>query len=139
MSIGWIAELFLYKEELLSGEKARIRVWKAYIVAFVIIFIGVLVYISFISPMQKQHATHNKLRTISYYLLLEKERTNTFPDEILTIARRNLIDGDLTVDSWNNEILYQKTVNGEDYTLTSKGADGVLDTEDDIVIHKLLE
>ena len=130
----WLAELFLIKEEYFSGKKAKARVLSAYIIASLIILGIAFVFITFISPMKKQHDTKEKLLSISHLLVLEKEQTNTYPDEIGSIARRNPTYGDLTTDSWNNEIIYQKSENNQDFTLTSKGKDGVLGTEDDIIV-----
>lgn len=127
-----LAELYIIKEDVFSGEKARTRVLKAYIIAPLIVFGACVLFFSFISPMQKRHQTKDTMLSAIYLLKLEKEATGAFPNEIGALARRNPTHGNITLDSWNNEILYQKTENGESFTLRSKGKDGILDTEDDI-------
>ncbi|WP_298421866.1 hypothetical protein [uncultured Kordia sp.] len=136
----WIAELvaefYILKEEFFSGEKARTRVLKAYIIVPIIVFGVCVLFFSFISPMQKKNKTKDKMLSAVYLLKLEKETTGKFPDDLGSFSRRNPIHGDLTVDSWDHEIFYEKTENGEDFILISKGKDGKLHTEDDIVFHK---
>ncbi|WP_046758160.1 hypothetical protein [Kordia jejudonensis] len=137
-----IAEFYILKEDLFAGEISSKRVQKSYAIAFTVLFavfiLGLIGY-SYIAPIQKANATKDTMLATTYLLKQEKEATGQFPDEIGRLARRNPTYGNLSVDSWDNEILYQKTENGENFILTSKGKDGILDTEDDIIMHKVLE
>ncbi len=141
--LGWIAELvaefYILKEGFFSDKKARARIVKAYLIAPIIVAGTLILFFSFINPIQKQHATKDNMLATAYLLKLEKDATGEFPDDLGSFSRRNPTYGDLTIDSWDNEIFYEKTENGENFTLTSRGKDGKLHTEDDIVLHKQIE
>ena len=89
--------------------------------------------------MQNISTTKDTLQTITNLLKLEKEHAGQYPETIDGIIRRNPTQGDLSVDSWDNFIIYHKTENGENFELISKGKDGILATEDDISINTSLK
>lgn len=110
----------------------------AYMIAPIIILSSFLLIYSFIKPMRNTRNTKDTLRTIVYLLKLEKEHSQQYPETIDGIARRNPTYGDLTVDSWDNAIIFQKAENGKSFTLISIGKDGILAT-DDISVDQTLE
>ncbi|QHI35310.1 hypothetical protein IMCC3317_06560 [Kordia antarctica] len=127
------------KKLYVSKKSKNSSVARVYIIGCIIILSAVLLFFFLLKPMQQVSDTKDTLQTITHLLKLEKEHANQYPETIDGIARRNPTLGDLSIDSWNNAIFYQKAENGESYTLISKGKDGVLHTDDDIVIHKNFE
>lgn len=57
---------------------------------------------------------------------------NSYPDSLLKLQPDYIISIPL-VDSWENEIIYILDEANQEYQLISKGADGEIDTDDDII------
>ena len=62
----------------------------------------------------------------------EKKKTGIYPKKLKNIIRDNPLMRNITKDYWKNEFFYEQIDNGNSYLLTSKGKDGILNTEDDI-------
>ena len=84
-------------------------------------------------------ATAGDLRSITSmldYTFMKKGRypqTGQFPDWMATHFKENEIKS-LTVDHWGNELMYEASEKQKKFTLTSRGPDGVLGTDDDMKI-----
>jgi len=120
------------KENKLPKKRMISPLTQAFIVVPIIVVGVSFLFYSFVQPFQQERDTKDTLLAISYLLHQEKEQNGLFPENIIELSRKNPIYGDLTIDSWEQEIVYQKTKSGEAYTLMSKGKDGILNTDDDI-------
>ena len=80
----------------------------------------------------KQRNTANKLHEIANALEHYKEEKNIYPISLNDIIGRNPLKREWKNDSWDNSIVYQSSSNL--FQLISKGKDGILHTEDDIIV-----
>jgi len=76
--------------------------------------------------------TTEKLVQIKELLRKEKEVIGKYPDQLETIKRGSPLYEGLLVDGWDNTFEYKATEGGNSYTLISLGADGKLNTDDDL-------
>ncbi|NHN24325.1 hypothetical protein FIA58_001445 [Flavobacterium jejuense] len=63
----------------------------------------------------------------------EKESMGFYPKELTEIIRNNPLHKNITIDLWGNAYHYKSINNGSTYILLSKGRDGILNTDDDII------
>jgi hypothetical protein len=81
---------------------------------------------------KNQNAMTKQMSQIHELLKAEKKQFNTYPKQLNTIIRNNPLHRDLTLDVWDNAFYYVVTEDGLSYSLVSKGADGILNTKDDV-------
>lgn len=100
--------------------------------------IASMVFFSFYIPAHKENKTRDNLYGVAYLLMLEKKHTGTYPENLKNITRFDpgYPIEEATKDYWNRDLYYTATENGQRYILASKGKDGKIHTEDDI-IHKV--
>ncbi|AUC75585.1 hypothetical protein CW732_07830 [Olleya sp. Bg11-27] len=79
-----------------------------------------------------QNVMNKQMTQIHELLKAEKKQFSTYPKQLNTIIRNNPLHRNLTLDAWGNAFSYSVTEDGLEYSLVSKGADGVLNTEDDV-------
>ncbi|WP_298520466.1 hypothetical protein [uncultured Kordia sp.] len=153
--ISWIAaflgEIFIISEELKFYKKKKEQrayekanklpkkrmfspLTQAFVIVPIIVFATSFLFYSFVKPVQQERDTKDTLRSLSYLLHQDKEHNGVYPENISELSRKNPIYGDMTIDSWQQGIMYQKTENGTSYTLVSIGKDGILNTADDITM-----
>ena len=112
---------------------------QAFVVVPIIIFAASFLFYSFVKPIQQERNTKDTLLSMSYLLHQDKVQYGVYPENINELSRKNPIYGDMTIDSWQREVIYQKTENGTAFVLISKGKDGVLNTDDDIKVNSSSE
>ena len=122
------------KENKLSKKRMFSPVTHAFAVVPIVIVAVSFLFYSFVKPAQQERDTKDTLLSITYLLHQDKVQNDVYPENIIELSRKNPIHGDLTIDAWKQEIIYQKAENGKAYLLTSKGKDGILDTVDDITM-----
>lgn len=127
------------KENKLSKKRMFSPLTQAFAVVPIIIVAVSFLFYSFVKPAQQKRDTNDTLVSITYLLHQDKVQNGVYPEDIIELSRKNPIHGDLTIDGWEQEIIYQKIENGDAYTLVSKGKDGVLNTDDDISMTSSLE
>ncbi|MEM6685158.1 MAG: type II secretion system protein GspG [Bacteroidota bacterium] len=147
--IAFFGELFVISEEWKFYKKKKKRrayekennlpkkrmispLTQAFVIVPIIIAVVAFMFHSFINPIRQQRDTKHTLLALSYLLHKDKTENGTYPDNIISISRRNPTFGDLTKDAWERAIIYHKTEAGQSYTLMSTGKDGIANTEDDI-------
>lgn len=81
---------------------------------------------------KNQKAITKQMMQIHELLKAEKKQFNIYPKQLNTIIRNNPLHRDLTLDVWDNAFYYVVTEDGLNYSLVSKGPDGILNTEDDV-------
>ena len=100
------------------------------------VFLGLslLLTLVFFIFFRNQDHSHTKMQItkIDNLLTAEKKQFKSYPKALESIIRNNPIYKDITKDAWYNEFHYSVSEDGLNYTLVSKGKDGVLNTEDDI-------
>jgi hypothetical protein len=80
--------------------------------------------------------TKNNLNKVKIILQKEKNDLGNYPKVLHAIIRGKPSRQNSIIDYWNNEFYYEQTNNGQGYILFSKGKDGLLNTEDDILPEK---
>ncbi|MBO3097345.1 type II secretion system protein GspG [Gelidibacter pelagius] len=76
--------------------------------------------------------TTKKLTQVASLLKHEKETSGHYPEELASIVRNNPLHKNIYKDYWGREFFYERHPSGERYILISLGADGKLNTPDDI-------
>ena len=94
--------------------------------------VSIMFFSSYI-PMKKVHHTEEKLFSISWNLYFEKEDVGEYPYDISCFKQYQFDGESILIDSWGNTFYYERFDNGQEYLLISKGKDGVLFTDDDIL------
>lgn len=74
-----------------------------------------------------------KIHTVENALNKEKESFGKYSEKLNSIIRNNPLKKDIILDYWGNEYFYRTSNNATSYQLISKGKDGLLNTDDDII------
>lgn len=88
---------------------------------------------------QKQDETNLRILKIEEALEIYKEKNGRYPNSVEGLeAITPYLDNSPIIDAWNNDFIYWGPADSYYYTLsryslTSKGGDGVIGTDDDIV------
>lgn len=77
--------------------------------------------------------TLKRLTEVASLLKHEKMISGNYPQDLEVIVRKNPLLKNIHKDYWGREIFYERHSSGESYILISLGADGQLNTSDDIV------
>lgn len=96
-----------------------------------VFFLVTFLFFSSYASLKKYKKTIHKLWTIEYLLNDEKEDSGEYPHDISFLANHREYKN-LCFDSWKNLFYYERTNDGQDFLLISKGKDGLLFTKDDI-------
>ncbi|WP_397363364.1 type II secretion system protein GspG [Olleya sp. R77988] len=113
------------KTMIYPSDKIYLKVFLGLIPLFIFIY-----FIFFRN--QNLNKTEQQITTINKLLKAEKEAFSVYPKTLKIIIRNNPLYKDITKDAWENEIHYSISEDGLNYTLISKGKDGILNTKDDI-------
>ena len=102
----------------------------------ILLSIGILGIISrtfYLVKYGHKKSAIEKLAEIEQILTEEKKFIGLFPKNLNEIIRNNPLRKNINLDAWGNEYYYEQRENGMSYFLKSKGKDGILNTEDDVV------
>jgi len=113
-------------------------VWKLFGILLILFVITKLIVGLFYFSNYGINETNKKMTEIGQILEDEKNKIGNYPKELNSIIRNNPLRQNITTDYWGNEFFYSHIENGLEYSLISKGKDGILNTEDDIKINKNL-
>lgn len=81
---------------------------------------------------KKEAQTVKRLTEVASLLKHQKETSGNYPEELSAIIRNNPLHKNIHKDYREQEFFYERHPSGESYTLISLGADGILNTADDI-------
>jgi len=143
-----IAELLLLLEELKFWKKKKKRrklekeqgLPKKVMInpSIKILFVGLVLIFLFGIALKTFYSSPNKSRTTQKIekikRILEKQRKDLgkYPITLQNVIGNNPLRKNINLDAWGNKFHYKQLEQGLNYELKSKGADGILNTEDDL-------
>jgi len=105
---------------------------KTILISFFSILIILVFIVYLLMNGSEKKDTVEKINEIEKILENRKKDPGEYPDELKEITVNRPMRISLIKDYWGNEFHYEKTNNGENYILISKGKDGILGTSDDL-------
>ncbi len=109
------------------------RFQKILMVGIIVVLTFYLVRFSAFLFGNPEKQTLKMLTEVASLLKHEKSTSGYYPQDLEVIVRKNPLLKNIHKDYWGREIFYERHSSGESYILISLGADGQLNTLDDIV------
>jgi len=122
------------KENNLPKKIMIYPLWTLFGIFIIFIIISKLIIGNFHFSYFGIKRTKTKISKIIRILENEKTALGKYPEKLKTIERNNPLRKNITLDYWGNEFHYEQKENGLKYILISKGNDGMINTDDDIII-----
>lgn len=149
----FFGELFFWREDYSFSKRKKARralekeqnLPKKLMISPIVIVIGVLLLIvvvlklvssSYFNPNKGINKTSEKITKIELLLEKRKSTLGEYPIELKAITKNNPLKKRSILDYWNNKFHYKVIDKDSSYILISKGKDGILNTEDDILSTK---
>lgn len=108
------------------------RFQKMLMVGIIIVLIFYLLRLTVFLSGNAERQTVKKLSVVASLLNHEKATLGHYPEKLESIVRKNPLLINIKKDYWGQEFFYERHASGESYILISLGADGQLNTVDDI-------
>lgn len=108
------------------------RFQKILMVGLLVILTFYLLRVTIFLSGNAERETIKKLSVVATLLKHEKETLGHYPEKLEVVVRKNPLLKNIHKDYWGQEFYYERHASGESYILISLGADGQLDTPDDI-------
>ncbi len=99
-------------------------------IALLVIVSVTIISVLYVTDFLKEKRTQTTLNDISSEIETFKNRNNRLPENLEEVIAQKPLHASWKKDFWENPILYTKQA--VNYTLVSKGKDGILNTEDDL-------
>lgn len=132
---SWRTELYQFL--LLVKEKRVMNgLWKVFFPALVIVTVVTsLAYYLGNSYWQRRH-TQTEIGQISLALERYKNELKGYPEKLGVLIGNNPLNRDWENDGWGNNYSYEVASDKQKFSLISKGKDGILHTNDDMIAKK---